>query len=268
VKIGIYASQQSQGHAALASCLAAKPGYSVTWEKAGRFGAPKSYDVVLVHGQREPMASIVSQYREAGIAVLVSDLPRWRALPHEIGIFFGGLHGMPPEGVAGRREALLPEAIGPMRSGGSHLYVIGQKPNDAAHGMNVFALQRSLDALASHYMAETGLPVRFRHHPKGHERVQLTVPHTVEMPEQPIDFTDAAMVLTVNSTVGLEALMAGVPVVCNPSAYYAPWTTPDADRADLLDRVLATQWSVEELADGTAWTFLQAWMTTSTAGVA
>jgi len=74
------------------------------------------------------------------------------------------------------------------------------------------------------------------------------------------DFVQAARAVG----AGHEALLRGVPVFCDSSAIYAPWANTDitelaepefTDTEDYFNRVGYAQWSMSEIADGTALEF-------------
>src|SRR5690606_24388210 len=122
------------------------------------------------------------------------------------------------------------------------------------------ALMRWLVEEAAAVSAETGLPVTYRPHPRG-DVIPLDHPHTLDDRERPICFDDVAVVVTYCSSAGYEAILAGVPVRCHSSAFYAPWADLTGNREDLVDRVLATQWTQEEVQAGLAWDFVAWWLT-------
>jgi hypothetical protein len=258
--LGLYATLKQSWAVALAEGVAAS-GLPVIWQR-GSVWSPdqcEPFDVVVSFGARGRHGELITEYNRRGIPVLVQDLARWRALEGHIGMFLGSLHGLPPCGVPGRRETLLPDAIQPIRRKGDHVLVLAQKPHDASHRMDERALSEWLSARAREVAERLGLPIVFRPHPKG-ERYPLKAPHTMQEPVGRPDFVGTAHVVTYCSTGGLEALMAGVPVTCDPCAFYAPWADFSRSREDLLDRILATQWSHEELRDGTAWAFAMRWV--------
>jgi hypothetical protein len=90
-----------------------------------------------------------------------------------------------------------------------------------------------------------------------------------------LDLEEAWVVVTHSSTVGINALMRGIPVVCHPDAPYHEASTSlisAADNVDSLDRpnwfnVMAflrtysyTLWSDREIAEGTALKFLKPYL--------
>src|SRR5690606_28731271 len=136
-------------------------------------------------GARGAHNDLIQDYAGWGVPSVVLDLPRHRALPGMFGFYVGGLHGLPPAGVPGRREKLAPYAVQPIRTGGSHILVLGQRPNDASHGLAEAGLVAWLVAETERAVADTGLPVVHRAPPRG-EAVPLPYPHTEDDRTQPV----------------------------------------------------------------------------------
>ena len=126
--------------------------------------------------------------------------------------------------------------------------------------------------------AKSHLPLRVRFHPKAHANpnvVMWLAAHTAVKIDQSDDLEDAmngaAAVATINSTCGLEAIRAGLPVMCFGSAIYrvpyvclpvehgtdvAEWTQAIKDGATALcpnamgafiGLVLEHQWTLDDL---------------------
>ncbi len=259
--IGVYADETQEWAAEMVEAIEAG-GSVVHWQakyRATEMDARK-FGAVLCYGARRGHAALLAGCEARGVPALIGDLPRYRPLADHYGFFAGDLHALPPEGIPGRRMALAPDAIQPVRYGGDHILVLGQKPGDASHRMTTAQLSEWLSERATAEAERTGLPVVYRPHPYAPKSGTLTCDHTVQDCTTPISFDGVALVICYTSTGGFEAILAGVPVVCNERAFYAPWATLDRDRENLLDRVLATQWSPEERRDGTAWAFLWRWM--------
>src|SRR5690606_11123589 len=101
-----------------------------------------------------------------------------------------------------------------------------------------------------------GYRLRYRPHPRnpslpfsvGHDRID---PANTSV-EQDLADPDVAVAITYNSTAGLAALMAGVPVECAPAAHY--FRVADLQDRDALLRHLHklahAQWTCDELRTG------------------
>jgi hypothetical protein len=94
----------------------------------------------------------------------------------------------------------------------------------------------------------------FRQHPAGDNPTGL--PETRE-------WTEAGRALTLNSSVGVEAVMSGVPTVTQDEGAMAwsvtshdPAESITPDRTDWLHWLAWTQWSWTEIAEGKPWAHL------------
>jgi hypothetical protein len=135
-------------------------------------------------------------------------------------------------------EAELPAPLAPMRTGGDYVLVApnrsfgmrgGVMPNDWA--------ERTAQALKA-----KGEKVRIRTHPGNLKpRVPLDV-----------DLAGASRVEIWSSSVGVEALVRGIPVVC-----HAPWwICKSRPREEALQALAWAQWSVMEIQTGAAFRHL------------
>lgn len=149
--------------------------------------------------------------------------------------------------------------------------VLGQKPGDSQHGLAADFLLGWLTERAAAHLA-TGAELIWRAHPgAGNEKLPIRcndMPPHFHALEQSLAIV--RRVVCFNSTAGLEALLAGVPVECHPSAHYARCVTweqgagsrgqgteidPERLRAHL--RALSyAQWTIPELASGEALRFM------------
>lgn len=259
-RVAAYATAQNPWASAfLASAEAA--GASILWRRGALWTPDQrcAADLVVSSGARGRHGDLIRDYAARGVPSVVLDLCRHRPLGEMYGVYLGGLQALPPAGVPGRREQYAHDAIQPIRTGGTKILVLGQRPHDASHGLGPEGLTAWLASETVRVAAETGLDVVYRPHPKG-DPLELPVPHELQDRTQPLAFDDVAIVVTYCSTAGYEAILAGVPVTCHPSAFYSRWADLSQPREDLLDRVLATQWAEEEIAAGIAWDFVQWWL--------
>jgi hypothetical protein len=237
-------------------------------QRASQFRPSEAYPdalAVVVDGLGREGRPIAETYRRLGVPVWVLELPRIRQYTGEHAVLLDSLHWL-PEGVAGR---VLPDFPTLKRqTGAKHILLAMQKPGDAAHGMDLDALERWARNTVAFIKAVTGKLVMVRPHPKHKSAMPddlfgadaLSHPNT-----EPIDaaLAKAAAVVSYNSTVGWDAIIAGVPVVALAPAslcsYHRYTTTlaelkplPAKARTEALARVASTQWTLDELRDGTA----------------
>lgn len=129
--------------------------------------------------------------------------------------------------------------------------VLGQVPNDTQHQLSMETLAGWLSEKASYYAA-LGYKVIYRPHPKFlHMRVigwhERSTAKSISD-----DLSKASIVVTYNSTGGVEALVAGVPVDCDSSAHYHGVSDLKNRKALMthLHKLAWTQWTCEELRSG------------------
>jgi hypothetical protein len=220
---------------------------------------------VLTHGLNKEALPIAQFYRARGIPVWVLELPRIRQLGGEHAILYDSLHWL-PNGVSGRPVPTLPKID--RKAGAKHILVAMQKPKDAAHGMDAAQVEQWARDTVAFARDVTGKAVMVRPHPKHGANVPDDAwgADRVSHPKsEPIDaaLRESIGVVTWNSTTGWDAIIAGVPVVALAPASacaYHPYTTtlaelkplPAKARTEALARAANTQWTLTELADGSA----------------
>ena len=160
----------------------------------------------------------------------------------------------------------FPGLLKPWRKGGRYVLVCGQVPGDAAvRNVNITdwavtvcrAVARDLD-----------LPVWYRPHPLARSLCRVAPADGIELSlegDLADDLTEAIAVITYNSTAGVEAALAGVPVVAMDEGAMAwpvathdptiPWTRPA--REPWAHRLAWCQWGQDEIRSGEAWEHLQ-----------
>lgn len=266
-RVILYGRLELQKFQALAEgCKAV--GWHPMIQRASQFRPTGAYPdalAVVTDGLGPEGRPIAETYRRLGVPVWVLELPRIRKYTDEHALLLDSLHWL-PEGVAGR---VLPDFPTLKRqTGAKHILLAMQKPGDAAHGMDLDALERWARNTVAFIKAVTGKPVMVRPHPKHKSAMpdDLFGADALSHPNnEPIDaaLAKAAAVVSYNSTVGWDAIIAGVPVVAlAPAALcsYHRYTTtlaelkplPAKARTEALARVASTQWTLDELRDGTA----------------
>jgi hypothetical protein len=218
--------------------------------------------VVGLHGSAHRLRDL---YAGRGVPVWVMDLPRLRQSGALAGFTFHGLHWLP---------AATPELRTPVTPGvladrtPSRVLVVGQVPGDAAHGLDLDELREWTRVTIADLRSRTDLPIHYRSHPKVADLGKFDVDGYDRAPSIREALQDTACVVTYNSTVGWDAIDAGVPVVAlgpREDVGYADYVTMglpasiadvpalDADRRlEALQRVAATCWTLEELSSGAA----------------
>jgi hypothetical protein len=266
VHLYLHARQSVAAAVALAEgCQAI--GHTVVWQRPSVWRpdmADARASCAAVYGLAGRNADIRATYRARGVPVWILELPRLRTEPDAMSLLHDSLAWLPdapngrpvvaPAVIAGR----VPETT----------LVIGQKPNDAAHGMDA-GRHRHWVMQTIAWAREAGRPVVFRPHPKdwsatasescGADAVSLPANESLHDA-----LSRAACVVVYNSTVGWDAIAAGVPVVTRApreSVAYRDYLSDDLTspvaltperRAQALARCASTQWTMDELRCGIA----------------
>jgi len=227
---------------------------------------------VVCWGHHPRDAAFRARWRGLGVPLLIMELGYLRRCAgsgdpdgySQLG--FGGIGWIPPRAPdAARFESLGLDVAQPVQGRGKQLLVLGQVPHDAQHNLGPEALAGWLTEEAAVFAAQNW-EILYRPHPK-HTITTLRLPH-VRLDEGTLSeaFSKVGAVLTYNSTAGIEAMIAGLPVHCHPSAHYAevasylaPFDKFSADRNAVLSylhRLAWAQWSCAELARGAPLQFL------------
>lgn len=159
----------------------------------------------------------------------------------QVGI--GNLNRLPPFACpTDRFDSLGLEIAAKGGDAEGYILLIGQMPGDAAHaGVNHEAW---LKEQVERYGADN---ILYRPHPRGGVELSGVERDTGSLSEA---LEGARLVVTYNSNAGHEALMAGVPVVCDLSAAYAELSGEQLpsldDRRAYFARVAYGQWLASE----------------------
>jgi len=209
-------------------------------------------DVLVIWNRYGANHQLAERFERAGAAVLVAEngyLGRDRDGIQYYALARGGHNGSgtwPDGGV--ERWARLGVDLKPWRDGGDYILVAPNRNfGSPTMVMPVGWGERTAKALEA-----AGHKVRLRLHPG------------TKKPERSLeeDLAGARAVVIWASSVGVHALVAGVPVVCESqywicrSAAYRAWNKDEADDEMRLDRFGAmrrmawAQWTIEELAAG------------------
>lgn len=229
-----------------------------------------SADAAIVLMAGEVQRRLVAEYVSIGVPVYIMELPRLRmasgtdenAKTESWGFYRDTLHYLPPKGGGiARVFGVIPNRTP------SHILVCGQKPNDAQHGMTPWGVAAWAGATVDR-ARQYGLPVVYRPHPRAVEVMGATETYGADAVSDPAKETireamqNAAALVTYNSTSGIDAIDAGVPVFYTaPSdmVAYAPWASPmgnpiaplpAAKREECLLRFAACQFTKAEIESG------------------
>ena len=245
-------------------------GAAVSWlTPKGAAGEEVAYpetDIAVTFGQRVHSGRIAEEYRQRGTKVLTIDLPPLRVNGFEQtyrSLWLDHVNWLPSDCEPDRLNRLDLD-FRPLNYGRDVL-LCGQTENDAAHGMGPVELRRWANTTAM--AINEWHRVVWRPHPQGHFDLDLFR----AMTDEPIEEVLARgwhAVVTYNSTVGLTAILAGVPVFCDPSSFYAElcstslaritepkWTSLEERRA-FFSRLAYVQWTFDELSSGEALKFI------------
>jgi hypothetical protein len=145
--------------------------------------------------------------------------------------------------------------------------LLGQLPGDSQHGLNAVQLSNWLTERGAYWLAK-GYELHYRPHPgamamelRGLPNVRLRQCNTEPLAKA---LADCRVAVCYNSTAGLEAILAGVPVDCSTEAHYSRvagygWdkkneeqTVDLSDVTAFLSQVAYAQWTIPELQSGVA----------------
>lgn len=250
MRVGIYAGTRNRAAAALAE------GFSLIGvEVAHRNGAfyrgeIEDFDFIVSIGMRAA-APAVRAYTQHGIPAVVADWGYLKRVSepgeaergyYQVGI--GGLNAVPPFDCPSDRFDALGLTVAP-RGGDPKGYVLvcGQVPGDAAHGMDANAYISWLRETIKQYPDAV-----YRPHPRGGVSLHGVTSQTASLEDA---LAGARLVVTWNSNVGHDALLAGVPVVAHGPAAYAELageTLPSVEaRREYFHRLAYGQWTLAEM---------------------
>lgn len=210
-------------------------------------------DLVVIKSYRDKQRQIAAAYRQPCLVLdwgyFARVNARAEAMQGHWQISQGALNALPPGDYPDDR--LRQSGVTLAEQGGDpdgYVLVCGQMPGDGAvHGTRH---EQWLRSVIASYQAR-GLPVRYREHPRG--GVKLS---GIARADGPLSdaLAGARLVVCYNSNVAHEALMAGIPVVCDPCAPYAELSgevLPDMQRrVRYFSRAAYGQWLPSEFAAG------------------
>lgn len=228
--------------------------------------APSSFfypcDVMIIKSARNP--EIIEQYKSKGVPVFVYDWGYFNRVnapdQHRQGYWqlsHEKLNNMPDWNLPPDRFNESGASISKANHDkNGYVLVCGQMPIDAAVA-GTDHKQWLIDQCAKY--TNQGYDVRYREHPRG--GVKLNYPKAADDLQE--SMRGARFIVTYNSNVGHDALIAGVPVVCDSVAPYAELSgeaLPSiARRLKYFSRAAYGQWMYSE-TDKAVQFLLNEWM--------
>ncbi len=269
MKVGIYGFE-NEGLLGVLFTSAQHLGYDVKWRRHDVFTADQTEDfnMVIINGLRKQYRVIRDAYNAKGIPVVVSDLGYMnRALGYyQVGL--NQLGWVPAFRCQSDRYKQQGIAYKPFQfNKNGHVLVCGQMPGDAAHNLDEDGLKAFFENTIAEIRKNTNKKIVWRPHPSA--QFAITGADETSTKEQLADdLAGCAFMVTYNSTSGIGALLAGVPVFCSDTAFYKelandldfeiPVQYPEEkDFTDFFSRLAYGQWTLEEITSGDALKFIQ-----------
>jgi hypothetical protein len=148
-----------------------------------------------------------------------------------------------PDRIDGSRWERFCVPVSPWRSGGTRTVLCGQIETWSPHYRSV----------AEWYGTVAGACTHFRRHPASRRPAPFGLPEI-------FDWNDVGKVVTLNSSVAIDAVLAGIPTVTLDEAAmawdvtgHAPDITVTPDRRSWLHWLAWTQWTHDEMEEGSPW---------------
>jgi hypothetical protein len=273
IVVGLYEATTSAAVRALAGGFFIH-GYDVEIRNAYHFKkreAESFFDIVVTHGLRTKFREVFDHYTELGVPVLVFDFGYLDRV-NDIGdyhdkhwyIGLGGLGWRPEKDCDDLRLKKLSTKIDySRRKPGKRIYICGQMPGDASHRMERPELGKYYGDLFNELKmkAQGEYEVVFRPHPRCldfiPDRVAVAAAETLDE-----CLLSAHAIVVHNSTIGVDSLLRGCPVICLGDASYkhlvndmtndlSDLKVPSESEVERFCRQLSyAQWTLEECSKG------------------
>ena len=231
----------------------------------------KAYDLAVFFGFRDPVPAMVEALRAERIPSLILEAGYVkRAEYFQVGV--GRLNWLPEEAPSSDRFDALGLERTTKRQDGTFVMVCGQMVGDAQHRLDFRSMVAWIRNTFRDLAAHTDRELVYRPHPAavaitGGPLVHPPGASRISDPLSPLDreLQGAHALVTYNSTAGLLALLAGVPVFCNKSAFYADLVNTKLSKIEkpvwkntkrFFERLAYAQWTLEELRGGAPLEFL------------
>lgn len=257
LRVRIYATAKHQTECGFALQVGlARHGIDATLARPMQY-EPTDLAVVWGHRQHQIMAG----QREVGARYLVMERGYFGDRFKFYSLGYDGLNGRADfcnASMPGDRWHKHGADLPVWKTGGQFVLVMGQVLGDAALAhVNYRAWQEKAVVDAAKY----GLPVYFRRHPHPRARADgthLRVPISKATLEE--DLARAAVVITLNSNSGVDAALAGVPVVTGDIGAMARDVSAHKVgdlarpcRRQWTHNLAYAQWLLDEIRSGEAW---------------
>ena len=230
-----------------------------------------SFDLVIVNGLRWSGRTVSDAYRANGVPVIVADAAHLRRDRQYIRLTPGDHTWLPPMECPSDRFDDLDMPVSRGRHNGSHVLIAGQLENDSSHGLTRGELQKWLVSTVKELRKHTNRDLIWRPHPA--DEWDVGAADAVHWPSsEPLvdSLAESWAVVTYNSTIGLDALAAGIPVFTTAPSIYSECACFDLseietaalpsydDRLRLFCRIAYTQWQMLEARTSAPIDFLSA----------
>jgi hypothetical protein len=224
--------------------------------------APRPCDLLVLWGTHRQEAIVEQKARGGEICILergyIGDRHQWTSVS-----FGGGLNNRatfrgPLDDPSGW-ERLFAGSMKPWRTPEGYALLIGQVPTDmSVRHIRIEGWYRA----TARQLSQAGWQVRFRPHPDAVRRGVVHQP----MPDAPLlggslddALAGAGLVVTFNSNTGVDAILAGCPVVTMDEGAMA-WPVASHEigiampcRQKWAQAMAWKQWSLEEIQSGVCW---------------
>lgn len=237
-------------------------GIKTIWRRHDVFNEDcvEDFDLVVCNGLRNKYHDILKCYNKINTPVMVTDLGY---LNRKEGYYQVGLNKLGyilPQECPNDRFKKLNIVVSQKRKKSDNILLLGQLPGDAQHGFTEFELINLYKDYVQKLRSVTKRKIIFRPHPV--KKIHLGDIVDGYDNEQTLNFNNIHAAVTYNSTSGLDALIAGVPVFCDESAFYVNEGNSDfrdlenpnfpikSSLEKLLNRVAYSQWTRDEISKG------------------
>lgn len=235
-------------------------------------GSCNNIDLAIIWGLRGKQAQLFKECQDKCIPVLMCDWGYWErgcslnpGETRRYQLSINQLNWIPPVPCPDDRAKAISLKAGKLKKKrGDYILFCGQNKGDPHHKCDVHEWAREQISLLKQL---TDRPIIHRSHPWDKEPaisidgVTNETPETRSLEEA---INGAHCVVTHSSTCGFNALMQGVPVICDPSALYGEAAGHDLysidepewhDAQPVFNRIAYGQWTVEEFRELTPFRF-------------
>lgn len=265
MRVGLYGRSTHDAMAAFAQGASAA-GHQVTFRRVGVFTPDQveDFDVVVITGVWSHLTTaprVCQQvYQERGTPTLVFDAGHVRRKDY---VRFGvnTLYAIPPAPLPRDRFDRL--AFDPIRPLGDQVLICQDLPLGLPKGQPASIHAKWAWEVCDKLKDLTDRVVRYRPHPWTVVSGPLPGDEVSDSRQESMDdaMGKAAVVIVRWGGCGTEAILRGVPVICDPGAFYEeyaevdlsrvddPALLPEAKRVEFGSRLAYTQWTLPELTE-------------------